>query len=172
MWELDHKESWAPKIDAFEVWCWRRLFRVPWTARISYQSTLKKIDPEYSLEEQMLKLQYFGHLMQRADSLGKTLNLETIAGRRKRVWQRMRWLDSITDLMDISLSKIPGQESLACCRPRGHKESDTTEWLNRTEFQFSMTISKECWEWITYLNPEFLKEVLAAGITNLQQSLV
>ena len=107
-------ESWTIKkaerkrIDAFELWCWRRLLRVPWTARRSNQSLLKEISPEYSLEGLMLKLklQYFGHLMQRTDSLEKTLMLGKIEGRRRRGWQKMRWLDGITDLMNTSLSKL------------------------------------------------------------------
>ena len=96
------------RIDAFELWCWRRLLRVPWTARRSNQSTLKEIRPEYSLEELMLnlKLQYFGHLMQRTDSLEKTLILGKIEGGRKRGQQRMRWLDGIIDSMDVNLSKL------------------------------------------------------------------
>ena len=96
------------RIDAFELWCWRRLLRVPWTARRSNQSILKEISPGCSLEGLMLKLklQYFGHLMWRVDSLEKTLMLGGIRGRRKRGRQRMRWLDGITDLMDVSLSEL------------------------------------------------------------------
>ena len=99
MWELDYKESWALKNWWFELWCWRRLLRVPWTARRSNQSILKEISPGCSLERlmQKLKLQYFGHLMWRIDSLEKTLILGGIGGRRRRGWQRMRWLDGITD---------------------------------------------------------------------------
>ena len=105
-------ESWTIKkaecqrIDVFELWCWRRLLRVSWTARRSNQSTVKEINPEYSLEGLMLKLQYFSHLIQRADSLEKTLMLGKIEGKRRRGGQRMRWLNGITDLMDMSLSKL------------------------------------------------------------------
>ena len=101
------KKAEHQRIDAFELWCCRRLLRVPWTARRLNHSTLKEISPEYSLEGLMLKLkfQYFGHLMQRADSLEKTLMLGKTEGRKRRGWQRMRWLDGITDLMDISLRK-------------------------------------------------------------------
>ena len=109
MWELDCKESWAPKIDAFELWCWRRPLRVPWPVRKSNpQSILGEISPEYSLEGLMLKLklQNFGHLMWRTDSSEKTLMLGKIKGRRKRGWQRMKWLDSITNSMDMNLAKL------------------------------------------------------------------
>ena len=102
------KKAERRRIDAFELWCWRRLLRVPWTARRSNQSILKEINPGISLEGMMLKLklQYFGHLMQRADSLEKTLMLGGIGGRRRRGRPRMRWLDGIMDSMDVSLSEL------------------------------------------------------------------
>ena len=105
-------ESWTMKkaerqrIDAFELWCWKRLLRVPWTARRSNQSILKEINPGISLEGMMLKLQYFGHLMRRVDSLEKTLMLGGIGGRRRRRQQRLRWLDGITDSIDMSLNEL------------------------------------------------------------------
>ena len=110
MWELDCEEGWVPKnwCFGFELWFWRRLLRVPWTARRSNQSILKEISPEISLEGMMLKLklQYFGHSMWRVYSLEKTLMLGEIEGRRRRGQQRMRWLDGITDLMDVNLSEL------------------------------------------------------------------
>ena len=136
-------ESWTTKkaehrrTDAFELWCWRRLLRVPWTAKKSNQSFLKEISPEYSLEGLMLKLklQYYGQLMWRTDSFEKTLMLGKIGNRRRRGRQRIRWLDGITNSMDIGLGglwEFDGQDGLACCRSWGRKESDTTERLNWT----------------------------------------
>ena len=105
-WELDHKESWAPNTDTFEMCCWRRLLRIPWSARRSNQSILKEINTEHSLKGLMLKLQYFGHLMQRANRLENTLILGKIEDKRRSGWQRMRQLDSVTDSMDMNLSKL------------------------------------------------------------------
>ena len=134
-------ESWTIKkaecqrMDDFEL-NWKRLLRVPWTARRSNQSILKEISPEYSLEGLMLKLklQYVGHLMQRTDCLEKTLMLGKIEGRRRRGWQKMRWLDGITKSNEFVQAPGvgDGQGNLCCC-PWGHKELDTTEWLNLTE---------------------------------------
>ena len=142
MWELDYKESWAQRIDAFELWCWRRLLRVPWTARRSTQSILKEISPECSLEGLMLKLklQYLFLLMQRADSFEKPLMLGGIKGRRRRGQQRMRWLDGITYSIGHefgwTLGVGDGQRGLACCSPWDHKESEMTERLNWAELNW------------------------------------
>ena len=138
IWELDYKESWAPKNWCFWTVVLEKTLESPLDARKSNQSILKEISPGYSLEGLMLKLklQYFGHLMRRTDLLEKTLMLGGIGGRRRRGWHRMRWLDDITDSLDMS-GQVPGvgdgQGSLVCCSPWSRKEFDTTEWLNWTE---------------------------------------
>ena len=140
-------ESWTVKkaerqrIDAFELWCWRRLLRVPWTARRSNQSILKEIGPEYSLEGLMLKLklQYFGHLIWRADSFEKTLMLEKIEDGRRRGWQRNEMVGWRHWLSGQEFEQTPGvgdrQRSLVCCSPWGHKESDMSKCMNWIELK-------------------------------------
>ena len=132
-WTIKKAEHWGA--DALKLWSWRRLLRVPWTVRKSNQSILEEINPEYSLEGMMLKLQCFGHLMWKNASLEKTLMLGKTEGRRRRGWQRMRWLDCTIDSMDMSLSKLWEllMDREACCSPWGHKELDTSEWLNWTD---------------------------------------
>ena len=134
-WIIKKAERW--RIDAFELWCWRRLLRVPWTARRSHQSFPKEISPGCTLEGLMLKLklQYFGHLMQRADSFEKTLILGKIEGRRRRGWQRMRWLDGITDSVDLGLGEL-----------------GSWWWTGRPGMLWFMRSQRVRHDWVTELN--------------------
>ena len=153
MWELDYKESWAPK-----NWCfWTVVLEKTLETPLDCKDILKEISPGCSLEGLMLKLklQYFGYLMLRTKSLEKTLMLGKIEGRRRRGWQRMRWLDGITDSMDMSLSNGvgDGQGGLVCCSPWGRKESDVTGWLNLTDLNWKIkchtkSICKLCINWM------------------------
>ena len=187
MWELDYKESWVPKNWAFELWCWRRLLRVPWTARRSNQSILKEISPEYSLEGLMLKLKlkYFGHLMRRPDLFEKTLMLRKIEGRKRRGQQRMRWLDGITDLMDMSLGKflelVINREAWRAAvhgfvktqtRLGDWTEKNLESWITAIVFTFLFTSDKgneNCLQW--RFIPSYRQHISTALHLNLSENL-
>ena len=191
MWELDYKESWVPKNWCFWTMVLERTLESPLDCKEIQPAHPKELSPECSLEGLMLKLklQSFGHLMQRTDSLQKTLILGKMEGRRRRDWQTMRWLDGITNSMDMSLSKLRSwwyQGSLACCGPWGHRESDTTEGLNWSQFLSAVygrgllflltyTDALECWgstQWILveWMN-KYIKFTFGPSVLVLWQHL-
>ena len=153
------KKAEGRRVDAFEMWCWRRLLRVPWTTRKSNQSFLKEISSEYSLERLMLKLQYFGHLMRRTDSLEKTLMLGKIEGTRRMGWQRIRWLDGITDSMEMSLSKL--RELLTDWKARHtaiHGVTKSRTWLSDWA-ELNLWVDKERQSLLAFPKRQGLKNV-------------
>jgi len=154
------KKAKHQKIDAFKLWCWRRLLRVPWRAKRSNQSILKEINPKYSLKGQMLKMkfQYFGHVMQRADLLENTLMMGKIEGKRRRGWQRMRWLDSVTDSMDMNLRKLRERvKDRKAWHTAAHGVTKSQTWLsNWTTANTYIIESRKVYKYIHILKTESL----------------